>query len=182
MEPVSVNFALTRDDCENGAIARLKMMYPGKTLALLRISGFLLFCAGCAMLAVGVLLRQPLAWIGALFAVAGVFIAFFVRPAQEAAVRHMAGEGFDSGRFGTPAQRISFGPEGVSLRSERYEADIPYGMLYAVYSDENVLLLFTASDEWRIVPKRTMDAAGRRRVESLLAERVKQKFFQEGAR
>lgn len=182
MEPVSANFALTRDDCVNGAIARLKMMYPKKTLVLLRVSGFLIFCAGCALVTVGVVLRRPLAWAGALFAVAGIFAAFFVRPAQEAAMRHVAGENFDSGRFGTPAQRVAFGPRTVLLRSERYEAEIPYEMFYAVYSDENVLLLFTASDEWRIVPKRAMDAAGRSRAEKLLADRMKQKYFQEGAR
>lgn len=179
MEPVTVNFALTREDCVQGSLARLSMLFPKKTYARFRTAGFLLFCAGCLLITESILLKQPLAWAGAVFAAAGVFAAFFLRPAQELSVRRMAGEGFDSGRFGTPAQTVIFGTEGIEVRSERYEAKIPYRMLSGAYEGRDAILVFTGADEWRTVPKRAMSPVECGRTAALLANGLHEKFRRE---
>lgn len=177
MGPVTVNYALTRDDCVNGALARLGMMYPKKKKRLIRSAEFFLLAAGCMLAIAGAVLYRPASvWSGAVLAVAGLFLVAFLQPAQEAAVRHMAGESFDSGHFGMPAQTVTFGPRGLSVRSERYEAEIPYPMLFSAYADRNVFLIFTASDEWRIVPRRAMSKEEGGQVQSLLRAGMKEKF------
>lgn len=177
MEPVTVNFALTREDCINGAMARLAMMCPKKRKWLVRLAEVFLIAAGCILAAVGATTRRPaFMWPGAVLAAAGLFTVIFLQPAQETAVRHMAGEGFDSGHFGTPAQTVTFGPQNLSVRSERYEANVPYTMLFSAYSDRNVFLIFTASDEWRIIPKRAMNGEESKRVQGLLKAGMKEKF------
>lgn len=179
MKSVTVRYALTREDCVNGALARLSMLFPKKTYSIFRAAGFLLFCSGCVLFALSVLQENRLAWPGAVLAVTGVFAAFFLHPTQEASVRRMARDGFDSGKFGTPAQTVTFGPEYFELRSERYEAKIPYRMLASAYENAETFLIFTEAEEWRAVPKRTMNSEECASAEKFLREGMKEKFRQE---
>lgn len=148
----------------------------------------LIFAIGCVLIAVGCVffvkylpLLPHFAWAGVVIAAMGAFFAFFSRRTLEAAVSRKAGEWFDAGRFGTPAQTVVFGPEKLEISSELYECRVPYEMLSGVFEGRGALLIFTAGDEWRIVPERTLDPEALGRVKALLKSKMNQKFTQEDA-
>ncbi len=183
MESVTVNFAMTREDFVNGALARLKMQTSGRVphgeppdgrrAVRNRLRPVCpVFCGGtgrcngsarCARCSARFSFsstcrrRRPRCGGWLLRGLKKVCAAWRRR-------------------------RCVFEGSCVEISSERYEAKIPYGMLFAAYADETTILLCTASDESRIVPKRTMSTEEQKRVESLLASEINQKFKQEGAR
>ena len=182
MEPVTVSFAMTRDDYVGGALARLKMQTSGPYLAANRLAGGGMVVLGGILFALHFTAHRPFQWLGAVCVVFGAFLLFLNLPAQEFFIRRAAAAKFEKGLAGVAAQTVSFGEDGVEIRSERYEAKIPYGMISAAYADGTAILLCTAEDESRIVPERTMTADEQKRVEGLLAEKMDRKFKQEGAR
>jgi hypothetical protein len=182
MEPVTVNFAMTREDFVNGAAARLRMQTDGTYGVTVRLTGACMVALGCVLFAVHLAANRPVQWLGAVCVLFGAFLLFLSMSAQEAAVRRMAASRFDRGLCGVAAQTVSFREDCVEVSSERYEAKIPYGMLFSACADGTTILLCTAADESRIIPKRTMNREEQKRVESLLAAKLNQKFKQEGAR
>lgn len=182
MEPVTVNFAMTRDDCMHSRVAQMKMQLPKTHDFTVRFLSIDLIILSCVLLVISNLYHRPLQWLCAVFVAIGVFLMFLYKPLQEAFASKAAANDFDSGRSGPPAHIVSFREDCVEFGTERYQAKIPYRMLYSVYEDETVFLLCTAIDEFRSVPIRAMTGAEQKRVESLLADHLKQKFKQEGAR
>ncbi len=182
MEPVTLNFAMTREDFTNGAAARLKMQTGGTYRAVTRLAGAALILTGCVLFAFHFTAGRPVQWLAGLCAVFGAFLLFLGLQVEETAVRRMASARFEKGLCGVAAQEVVFREDGAEFRSERYEAKIPYEMFYAAYADETTVLLCTASDESRIIPKRTMSLEEQERVEHLLAAKLNRKFKQEGAR
>lgn len=182
MEPVTATFAMTCDDFVGGALARLKMQTSGAYRTANRLLGGGLIALGCILFAVYFSAHRPVQWLGALCVVFGAFLLFLSLPVQESVVRRMAAARFEKGLCGIAAQTVCFGDDCVEICSERYDAKIPYGLFFAAYADEATILLCTASDESRIVPKRIMSTEEQKRVEGLLAAKMNQKFKQEGAR
>jgi hypothetical protein len=182
MEPVTVSFAMTRDDFVGGALARLKMQTYGPYRLANRLTGVGMLVLGIVLFALYFSARWPMQWFGAVCVVFGAFLLFLNLPAQEFFIRRAAAAKFEQGLAGIAACTVSFGENGVSIRSERYDADLPYGMLSAAYADGTAILLCTAEDESRIVPVRAMTADEQKQVESLLAAKMKRKFKQEGTR
>ena len=181
-EPVTVNFAITRDDFVNGSLARLKMQTAGAYRTANRLTGAGAAVIGCVLFAFYFTTHRPVQWIGTVCIVFSAFLLFLNQSTQEAAVRRMAAARFEKGLCGVAAQTVSFAKDCVEIHSERYEAKIPYGKFFAAYADETTILLCTASDESRIIPKRTMSTEEQKRVENLLASEMNRKFRQEGAR
>ncbi len=182
MDAVTVSFAMTREDFVNGALARLRMQVSGAYRTANSLTGAGTAVIGLVLFALYFKAGRPVQWLGAVCLVFGAFLLFLNLPTQEAAVRRSAAARFEKGLCGVAAQTVGFGEDGVEISSERYEAKIPYEMLCAAFADETTVLLCTASDESRIIPKRTMSLEEQKRVESLLAVKMNRKFKQEGAR
>ena len=178
MEPVTVNFALTREDFADAALAQMKMQSARVYRMGSRISGLVMIAAACVLFAVKPRM-QPLISV---LMVCGMFFLFLCIPTLEAAARRRGFAAFDTDRRGVTAQTAVFGEKDVEVRSERYTAKIPYQMMYAAYANEKMILFCTGIGECRYVPKRTMKKDEQKRVENLLAKTIKQKFKQEGAR
>jgi hypothetical protein len=182
VEPVTVNFAMTREDFIASRTAQLKLLMPQPYRFAIKFMGAVLIGFAAVLLAAGHLRYRPAPWLGALLAVCGVFLFFMYLPTVEASARKHAANDFDAGRCGPPARKVCFGENSVEIRSERYQAKIPYEMFYSAYEDGSVFLLYTGIGECRSVPKRTMNGEERKRVADLLGERLKRKFKQEGTR
>jgi hypothetical protein len=178
MEPVTVRFAATADDAVRMRRAQTKLALPRAYRSAAELFGVLFLLLAAAV----PVFRLPNRWAAAVAAVCGVFLLFLWQPLLRAAVRRGAQADFAAGRFGPPAQTVRFSPDEVEFAAEGYEGRIPYGMLYFAYEDRSVLLLYLGIGECRAVPLRAMAPEERRRVESLLKDRMKQKFMQEGAR
>jgi hypothetical protein len=182
MEPVELNFAVTREDCMNGAAARLKMQADGNYRLVNQLAGAGLLVIGVALFLLHNATGRPFQWLAGVCTVLGAFLLFVSYPFQEASVRRMAAVQFQKGQYGVAAQQVIFREDCVEFHGERYEAKIPYEMLFSAYADETSVLLCTAPDESRLIPKRTMSPEEQERVEHLLAARLDRKFKQEGAR
>lgn len=182
MEPVTVSFAMTRDDYVGGALARLKMQTSGPYRAANRLTGIGLVVIGGILFALYFSARRPVQWFGAACVVFGAFLLFLNLPAQEFFVRRAAEAKFEQGLAGIAAHTVVFGENDVEIHSERYDAKLPYGMFHSAFADGTAILLCTAEDESRVVPERAMTADEQKRVESLLAEKMNRKFKQEGTR
>lgn len=182
MEPFRISFATTREDYLNSRFAQARVQIPFAYDFAAKLLGVYLLLLACIFLAVCSVLNMPFQWLGAVLAAGGVFLLFLWRPLLDSLIRRHAEADFESGRGSTPSQNVWFYPDCVRFISERYEAEIPYEMFCRAYEDESVLLLYTGLDECRCIPKRALGGEECRLVESLLSERMKQKFKQEGAR
>ncbi len=182
MEPVAVSFAVTREDFLDWRKAQMKRAMAGAYRRTVRLAGVYLLIFSAVAILLCLARGWPLQWLAAIAAAGGVFLIFLLNPTSLAVVRLRAAEEFDSGRAWTPAQAVRFYPDRLEVRSERYEAEIPYGMLFCAYEDGAVFLLYTGGVECRCIPKRAMAPGDCEKVEELLADRLKQKFIQEGAR
>lgn len=182
MEPVELNFAVTCEDYMNGAAARLKMQAEGNYRSVNRLAGAGLFVIGAVLFILHYATGRPFQWLAGICTVLGAFLLFVGYAFQEAVVRRIAAAQFQKGLCGVAAQQVVFREDCVEFRGERYEAKIPYEMFFSAYADETSVLLCTAPDESRLIPKRTMSPEEQERVEHLLAARLDRKFKQEGAR
>lgn len=182
MEPVSVSFAVTREDFLDWRKAQMKRAMTRAYRQTVKLIGVYLLVFSALMILLCVARDWPCQWPAAVAAAGGVFLLFLVDPTTIALTRLRAAEDFDSGRAWTPAQSVRFFPDRIEVRSERYDAEIPYGMLFCAYEDGAVFLLYTGGGECRCIPKRAMAPGDCEKVEALLADRLKQKFIQEGAR
>lgn len=178
MEPVTVSFALTRNDWIDAASARLKMRFTKAERIAVRAAGTAMLACACVLFVI----RPQTQPLPALLMAFGMIFIFLCFPTVELAAKNHAAAGFDSGQCGVMAQTVTFLEKSVRVNSERYTAEIPYEMMYAAYADENTIVLSTGLGEIRCIPKRAMDAAGRKQAEDLLAGNMKHKFTQEGAR
>ena len=182
MVPVTVSFAVTREDYLDWRTAQMKHAMTRTYRQTVKLAGAYLLIFSVMMLALGIGAGWPTKWPAAVAAAGGIVLLFLLKPTLFALMRLRAADEFDSGRAGTPSQTVRFYPDRIEVRSERYEASLPYGMLFCAYEDGAVFLLYTGAGECRCVPKRAMAPGDCEKVEALLADRLKQNFIQEGAR
>ena len=180
-EPVNVNFAITREDAVHIRAAQAELAMRGFYRVAARVLGACFLAAAVALASIPAL-RRTYRWACAAAAVCGVSLLFLWQPLLKTVVMAGAAEDFEAGRFGTPARAVRFSPQAVEFRAERYEAAIPYDMLWLAYEDKNVLLLYPGIGECHAVPKRALSKRELEAVNRLLTDRMRQKFLQEGAR
>lgn len=182
MKPVTVSFAITREDFIKEAEARMKMQLTASVRACIRICGTIMLCFACLIFVRKKIFYADLNWTAAAIMAIAVFLIFLFMPTLGLAVRKNASERFNAGSIKATAKTVSFAEDVVKINAERYKAKIPYSMFYAAYADEATILLYTAVNECCSIPKRTMSISEQEQVEGLLASKLKQKFKQEGAR
>ena len=80
------------------------------------------------------------------------------------------------------AQTLRFEEDAVQVSSERYEAELPYPMLYRIYEDRHVFLLYLGIGELHFVPKRVLSEEEQRRLQQHFKRVMNEKYMQEGVR
>lgn len=181
MKPITVSFLTTGEDYADSRLAAMKAaMRKGEANAL-RFSGaaVVLFAFALMLFRRGSVLWNILYILLALIGFAACGSPDVVFPCM---ARRRALQKYEAGKTEIPAQTVEFCEDEIRFLSEQYAAQIPYGMLYKAYEDENVFLLSLDMGEMRFVPKRSLDDDSRDAVRALLAGRLKDKFQQEGAR
>lgn len=182
MEPVTVSFAVTRDDFLDCRTAQMKRAMTHAYRLGVRLTGAYLLIFSAVEIALCVARGWPGRWPAAVAAAGGIFLLFLLNPTLFTLTRMRAAEDFDSGRTAPASQTVRLFPDRIEIRSERYEAELPYSMLFCVFEDGGVFLLYTGGGECRCIPKRAMAPGDCETAEALFADRLKQKFIQEGAR
>ena len=179
--PVSVSFLITRPDYADFKTAAAKACVRHREAVLLR-------CAGSALVLAALVLRAFFSTgfyqnvIYTMVAVAGVIVGAFYDVTVHYFARRRAFVWYESNKERFTAQNAEFGEDAVRFSTDRYAAEIPYGMFYRVYEDGRVFLFYTGINELKFVPKRSMNEDECEQVRAVLKSRLQEKYQQEGAR
>ncbi len=152
---ITVSFLPIRQDYADYQAAACNAAVSPREHLFLRAAGFLLVVAGfilCLFFGVGNPQNTIFFSILVLF---GLAVGFFHDTIQPVLVRSRAQSFYDHAGERMTAQSLFFFEDRVQIRSDRYEASLPYSLLQ-VYEDERVFLLRLGPGEARYVPKRAL--------------------------
>lgn len=180
MDPITVSHLTTKFDYADFKSASAKASIKKSEIITLRVTGAVLILAA-------LILRyffsgsayQNILYIamGALGVIAGCFyeiIAYY-------ATRQFALSNFESNREKFFAQITVFHEKQLTYQTDRYTAAIPYELLYKVYEDGRVFIIYTGIDEMRFIPKRAISESECTQIRTILKPMLQEKYQQEGA-
>ena len=153
---LTVSFLPTRQDYADYQLAAVEAAaIPGERLAL-RAVGFLMVVAGFVLCLFFGLGNPHNTLLCSLLVLAGLAVGFYHDSIQPLFVRSKAQSFFDRAQERMTAQTLLFFEGCVEIRSDRYDAVLPYASLYGVYEDKNLFLLRLGPWESRYIPKRAL--------------------------
>lgn len=152
---VSVSFLPTKQDYADYQMAACNAAASPKERLFLRAAGFILVVVGfvlCLFFGVGNPQNTVFFSILVLF---GLAVGFFHDTIQPVLVRSRAQSFYEHAGERMTAQSLFFFEDRVVVKSDRYEASLPYTML-RIHEDDRVFLLQLGPGEARYVPKRAL--------------------------
>lgn len=120
--------------------------------------------------------------IFALLVLCGFLVGFYYSTLQPYCWRAKAISYYEAHSEKLIAQTVAFYQDKITITNDRYEASLPYGMLYRCYENDKMFLLYTGIAEIRFIPKRALQQEECQKIHEILQEQLKEKFKQEGAR
>lgn len=149
-----VSYLPVREDYEAFRLAAARLGVPQKRKLAFRLAGVAIAVLSAAVFVLGnVDLLETVAW-GLLFA-AGLCVASFYDILQPYLVKRQADAQFDTSRR-LVSQTVELYQSHIAVRTDRYEAALPYELLYRVVEGRSLFLFYTGEDEARFIPKRVM--------------------------
>ncbi len=97
-------------------------------------------------------------------------------------VRRRASRYFEANKEKFFAQITAFYKDQITFKTDRYSAAIPYDLLYKVYEDDRVFIIYTAIDEMRFIPKRAISEEECTQIRNIIQTKLQEKYQQEGVR
>jgi hypothetical protein len=179
LNPITVNHLTTKYDYADFKVAAAKAGFKKSEKLILRILGTLLILAAL------ILNRffhgtvyQNIIYI-AMVALGGIIGCFYEIIAHYAA-RQRALNYFESNKEKFIAQLTVFHEKQISFKTDRYTAAIPYDLLYKVYEDGRVFIIYTGIGEMRFIPKRAVSESECMQIRNILQSKLQEKYQQEG--
>ena len=177
----TASYLTTKEDFADLKTAVSRLALNPNEVTFLRVVGFLLVLSGLVLrVFFGSDFYCNLVYTS--MVLLGVVIGFYHDTLEPYLVRRRAGLYFDAHRERMVAQTIAFYEEKIHIVTDRYEADVPYGMLFSAYEDSRVFLIYIGLDEVRAIPKRAVSQDDCRKIREILSRRMDGKFKQEGVR
>lgn len=180
MEPITVSHLTTKYDYADFKSASAKASIKKSEIITLRLTGALLILAALILrYFFSGSLYQDILYIamGALGVVAGCFYEIIVYYASH----QYALNNFEANREKFFAQITVFHEKQLTYQTDRYTAAIPYELLYKVYEDDRVFIIYTGIDEMRFIPKRAISENESIQIRNILKSMLLEKYQQEGA-
>ena len=179
MEPVTANFLVTKEDFFQFKQASCKAELRRGEVIGFRLTGLAVAIGGLAgMIFVpwGIFAKIG---FGLMLAVS-IVIGFYHDTLYPYLIHRRISSLLESTRM--TAQTLRFEEDAVQVSSERYEAELPYPMLYRIYEDRYVFLLYLGIGELHFVPKRVLSEEEQRRLQQHFKRVMNEKYMQEGVR
>ncbi|WP_050696944.1 YcxB family protein [Anaeromassilibacillus senegalensis] len=173
---LTVSFLPTKQDYADYQLAAVEAAASPKERLALRAVGFLMVVTGfvlCLFFGLGDPYNTLLC---SLLVLAGLAVGFYHDAIQPLFVRSRAQSFFDRAQERMTAQTLLFYEDRAEIRSDRYEAALPYALLYGAYEDKNLFLLRLGPWESRYIPKRALSGEDCETLHRLLQESLQEKF------
>lgn len=153
-----VSYLPVLEDVINFRLAVRRLQSSGGARAALRVLGALLAVGGVLLFVwQGGGLFDQAAWC--LLLLFGLFVASYTDVLAPYLVRRRARIQFAEDQRILVAQTAAFYEDHCTIHTDRYDARLPYGLVYRVVEDKKQFLLYTGEDEVRFIPKRVLDEA-----------------------
>ena len=167
---VTVSYLVTREDYADFKAAACRAGFSKKDVSLIRVLGGILAALGMALWMLAVLQDQGPAYttLPAITVLLGVLMFFFVDLFMPWFSRRGAVAYFDTHKEQMIAQTMVFYTDRMEVRTDRYEASLPYPMLYRVYEDSRVFVFYTGLYEMRFLPKRALSEEELKQIQALV--------------
>lgn len=181
MNPITVNHLTTKYDYADFKCAAAKAAIKNSDRIILRIVGSLLILAALILMGFfrGNFFQNG---IYTAMGVVGVSIGCYCELIAYFVVRRRALGYFEANKEKFFAQITVFHEEQITFKTDRYSAAIPYDLLYKVYEDGRVFIIYIAINEMRFIPKRAVNEEEITQIRAILHTKLNEKYQQEGAR
>ena len=107
---------------------------------------------------------------------AGAVIAFYRDLLEPYVVRMQARAQFPAVQRQMVSQSVELYSRHMKIQTDRYQADLPYEMLYRAVETEKLYLLCLGNEEIRFIPKRVMTREQCERFTQVLKERIQERY------
>ncbi|MDQ5983106.1 MAG: hypothetical protein RUMPE_00104 [Eubacteriales bacterium SKADARSKE-1] len=168
---ITTTYLITREDYVNLSISKLKI--DGKSPYTRRqkvVSFIIIFFVSLFFFRPGELSSIILC---ALIIFSGYFFLFIFDMYM---VKKLAANIYEKEKNNLLSQTFSLYEDGVSIKTDKYSANIPFNMLYKVYEDDEVFIVCTSIVDMKFVPKRAIDAAQCNVLKGVLQKELKDNF------
>lgn len=175
---VTVSCLTTEEDYIHFKLAVHRAKQNKTEASLLRLGGFLLAAFGAA----GSLLwgrgnfTHTFFWL--LLVLFGLTAAFSPDVIEPYLIKKRGKSRYALEKNRMVAQKVFFCEDTVSFSTDRYEAGLPYELLYACAEDGEVFLLFLGLEEIRFVPKRALSEEDCEFLRTLLRKKLGKHFLE----
>jgi len=181
LNPITVNHLTTKYDYADFKVAAAKAAIKKSERITLRITGTLLILAALILrFFFGGTFSQNVIYI--VMGVLGVVVGCFYEIIAHYAARQRAFINFEANKEKFIAQVTVFHEKQVTFKTDRYTAAIPYELLYKVYEDGRVFIIYTGIDEMRFIPKRAISESECTQIRNMIQPKLQEKYQQEGVR
>lgn len=174
----TTSYLTTREDYVAFRQAVERAQTPQSARVAARLLGAALVLIGAALLLLqrgGV--YDTAAWCA--LVLVGLFTFSYFDVLKPDLARRQARAAFDHYRRILVAQSISFSREGLTVSTDRYEASLPYSLLYRCVEDKRLFLFYTGMDEVRFLPKRVMSEQECKELSALLTQSLGERFVRQ---
>lgn len=172
IQPLAVvSYLPTKEDYEAFRLAAVRSKNSDGRKMAVRFGGAAVAGVGAALfLFTGSGIMERVAW--AALILLGLFWLSYYDVIQPYTVRKQARARYEASRRMLVSQTVELFDRQFILRTDRYQAKLPYELLYKVVEDKNIYLLYTGEDEVRFIPKRVMTEEQCRAFTEILKERI----------
>ena len=173
---ITANYLTTQEDYIDFLLTYQKQALKKASVFKTRAAGFFMVLFGIVFFAfLGGGLYNKIVWL--LLVVAGLCTFFYYDQLQPFLTSIQAKNGFAAQKRRLVAQILFFEEKTFTVNTDRYEATLPYSMLYKCVENETLFLLYTGKNEVRFIPKRAVSetecAVVRARLRNALGDKYK---------
>lgn len=175
---VTASYLTTEEDYIHFRLAVHKGKLNRTEVSILRVVGFLMVIGGGvgSLLAGGGSFLKSLSWM--LLVLLGLIAAFYSDYIEPYVLKLQGKNEYPVMKNRLVAQTIFFYEERMHVSTDRYEAELPYDLLYACAEDGKVFLFYTGMEEVRFVPKRAMSPAECESLRTLLRKKMGDRYLE----
>ncbi|MCI9274329.1 MAG: YcxB family protein [Clostridiales bacterium] len=155
-KPLAVaSYLPTLEDYQAFSLAAGRLKTPAGTKCAARILGGVAAGLGAALfLFTNPGVTEGVCWAALFFF--GLFLMSYFDVVQPYSIKKRALVKFEASRRMLVSQTVELFDREFTVRTDRYEARLPYELLHRVVEDGRMYLLYTGEDEVRFIPKRVM--------------------------
>jgi hypothetical protein len=172
----AVSYLPVQEDFEQFQVAQNRWRTTPKEKLLTRAAGLAVLVLSAAFFLYSVIFSSGERAVWGILVIAGVLIACYRDILEPYVVRMQARSRFAVEQRTLVSQSVELFSGHMKIHTDRYQADLPYEMLYRAVETEKLYLLFLGKEEIRFIPKRVMTAEQCEQFTRVLKEHIRERY------